>query len=317
MQPTVESLTPERISDLEAMLEADGLLAEDAKHRDYWLAILADPFRRNSDVLIARSGATVEGMVAIDRRPFGRGDDEGRSAFGWVARERRRQGIGTALRKGVNAHLAARGIPRQLAMLLGGWDDALPFLEANGFTKDSDNVIMGSVGKPYSYTPVEGVRCTVYAGGDPHLNDAIADVQNRAFASEPSYPVVTGELVQSLIGWENSWMVVAIEEATENVVGVVECTHSNVFLGIAVLRRYWGTGLAEWMGGLALDRYAEAGNTEPWTMVRTTNRASLAYLERMNWQQVGTLAFYVASTGSAGALDGRLDRVNSPTAVSS
>lgn len=317
MPPTVESLTPELIPNLRAMLEADGLLAEDAKHRDYWLTLLADPFRRNSDVLIARSGAAVEGMAAIDRRPFGRGNDEGRSAFGWVARERRRQGIGTALKKAVDAHLAARGIPRQFAMLLSGWDDALPFLEANGFTKDSDNVIMGSVGKPYSYKPVEGVRCTVYVGGDPHMNDAIADVQNRSFASEPSYPVVTGELVQSLIGWENSWMVLAIEEATGKVVGVVECTHSNVFLGIAVLRRYWGTGLAEWMGGLALDRYAEAGNTEPWTMVRTTNRASIAYLERMNWQQVGTLAFYAASTGASGEAVGRLDRMNSPTAVSS
>ena len=179
---------------------------------------------------------------------------------------------------------------------------------------------MGSVGKPYSYKPVEGVRCAVYAGGDPRLNDAIADVQNRAFASEPSYPIVTGELVQSLFGWENSWMVVATEEATGKVVGVVEATHSNVFLSIAVLRRYWGTGLADWMGGLALDRHAEAGNTEPWTMVRTTNRASLAYLGRMNWRQVGTCTFYAAPTGASGAarsVDDRLDRMNSPTAVSS
>jgi hypothetical protein len=80
MPPIVESLTLERLSDLKAMLGADGLLAEDAKHRDYWLALLANPFRRNSEVLIARSGATVEEMAAIDRRPFGRGEDESRMA---------------------------------------------------------------------------------------------------------------------------------------------------------------------------------------------------------------------------------------------
>lgn len=293
----VEPLSPERIPGIRDVLEADGALAEDAKFRSHWLAFLEDPFKANSEVLIARSGGQVQGFATATRPPGNR--DGSPACFYWVAGNKRRQGIGRALKEGMDTRLAARGFPQQMVSAKEDWDDVIPFLEATGFTKTGANAVMADVGDPYSYRPVDGISCDVYTGGDPKLNADIADLFNRAFASDPSVAPTTGDLVQSRIEDEDMWTMVATEDATGKVVGLMECTRTGFLFSIAVARSHWGTGLADYLGGRVLDHCRETGQTGLWSLVRPTNRASMAFHERMGWQRVSTSILYASPTGAA------------------
>lgn len=301
MPITVEPLTGDSLPAVVRLLETHGCLEEGAPNRGYWLAVTADPFRIHSDVLIGRVDGAVAGLALVMRRPFGAGAGGGRCVFGWVAPDRRRLGVGRALKAGVDHRLAALGVGQQVASLLPGVEGGRLFLEALGFTHLATDLVMGAVGKPYSYAPVPGLRAALYTGGDPSLDAAIAELLNRAFRSDPMIEPTTAAKVAHLMAVEKTWMMLAIEEGTEAVVGATECTDGTAFISIAVARRYWGKGVADWIAGLSLDRYRDAG-TSPWALVRAENQASIALMTRVNWEQIGTCAFY-ASPVSAGAAD--------------
>ena len=293
----VDTLTPDRLPAFRDLLEVGGMLAEESGFRDFWLDVLDAPFRRHLEFLIAGSEGEVHGFAAAARRP--QGPDGYRSVIGWVRRDRRRQGIGTALLKAMGPRLAARGIARQATSIDESWDGSRLFLEANGFEVDSVSYVIGYVGDPYMSAPVDGVRCFVYAGGDARLNDEVSDFHNRYLARESGVSVMTGELIEYLVTNEDAWMMVAADEASGSVVGLLLCSGGNFFSNIAVARRYWGTGLADWVGSLAIDHCLRTGNDSPWSFVRPTNRAPLALLERNNWRKLATRVFYIAPTSPA------------------
>jgi hypothetical protein len=209
----------------------------------------------------------------------------------------RRQGIGTRLKEAVDRHMAEAGMPLHYAMLYEGQEDALPFLEATGFREACKDIVIAWNGGDYSYTPVEGVHCREYRGGNPVLNAKIAEFQNKAFVRETMVPHLTADSIEGILTGDGHWMMVAVETATDEVVGVTECTDSTLFPSISVARRYWAKGLAEWIGGLSLDRYVAAGIEKPWTIARPENRASIAYLKRMNWHPVSHSITYASPTG--------------------
>src|SRR3546814_5640308 len=76
-------------------------------------------------------------------------------------------------------------VPLQYAFIHGELEDCVPFLEATGFTKICHDLRIGWDGSDYGYKPVDGVRCELYRGGDPVMNERVAAFQNRAFVREP------------------------------------------------------------------------------------------------------------------------------------
>ncbi|MBU0725303.1 MAG: hypothetical protein KJ904_00960 [Alphaproteobacteria bacterium] len=287
---------------LAARLDAEGLTKREGAVGLFWQTLLSDPYKQNSVIVVATEdagegageGRAVHGIGIGMRRPYGR--DSGRPVFYWVATEKRRQGIGAMLKQAIGKRLAAAGVPTQYGSLFNGQEDAIPFLTATGFQQICCDLIIGWNGGEYTYKPVEGVSCAIYRGGDPVLNEKIAAFQNKAFVRETMVPHLTGDSIEHILVNEKHWMMVATEDATGEVVGVTECSDTNIFPSISVARRYWASGLAEWIGGLSLDIYVAAGITDPWTIVRPVNRASLAYLARMNWHEKGTITSFGAPT---------------------
>lgn len=293
---TVEPYDDTHREPLRAQLSEAGLIGRPGDVDKFWSDLLAEPYRCNSHVLVARDDkGVVHGIILADGRPYGR--EGARHLMLWVAEGVRRRGIGSQLTAAVGKCLAEDGVPVMFIGIYDGFEDIVPFLEAQGFEPAGRDLRIAWGGGDYSYKPVDGVRCLEYRdGGDGELNERIATFQNRAFANEPLVPHMTGESIEYILAAQKRWMMVAIEEETGEVVGTTECTDSNLFPSIAVARRYWARGLAEWIGGLALDRYIEAGFTSPWTIARPENRASVAYLKRMNWHPVGACTHYAAST---------------------
>lgn len=293
---------------LAATLEADGILGTEKDIGKFWQNFLADPSRIHQAAIVALDRGKAAGVGLVMRRRFGK--QEGRFSMIWVSEAQRRRGIGRSLKQAIDEHLAGRGIPLHYAMLLPSQKkDAEPFLLACGFTPHHEDLIVAWNGGDYPYEPVPGVRTLLYRGGDPALDAQIAAFQNRMFRREPMVPELTAEEIDFLLTGAGHWMTVAIEEASGEIVGVAEGTDTSVFSSISVGRRYWGKGVAEWIGGQSLDRYVKAGITNPWTIVRPQNRASLAYLARMNWHEDGRAYTYASSSlssaglSSAGAAD--------------
>jgi len=284
---------------LRQQLDAAGILNRQDGVGYFWRQLIDEPYRRNSAVIVARQGEMIVGIGVVMCRAYGR--PEGRCSMIIVFEDWRRQGIGTRLKEAADRHMAEAGMPLHYAMLYEGQEDALPFLEATGFREVCKDIVIAWNGGDYSYTPVEGVHCREYRGGDPVLNAKIAEFQNKAFVRETMVPHLTADSIEGILSGDGHWMMVAVEVATDEVVGVTECTDNALFPSISVARRYWAKGLAEWIGGLSLDRYIAAGIDKPWTIARPENRASIAYLKRMNWHPVSHSITYASPTGAAPA----------------
>ena len=297
MTPVVlESYSKNHEARLRQQLDTAGLLGRQDGVGYFWRQLIEEPYRRNSAVIAARQGEMIVGIAVVMCRAYGR--PEGRCSMIIVFEEWRRRGIGTRLKEAVDRHMAEAGIPLHYTMLYEGQEDALPFLEAVGFREICKDIVIAWNGGDYSYTPVEGVLCREYRGGDPVLNAKIAEFQNKAFVRETIVPHLTADSIEGVLTGDGHWMMVAVETATEEIVAVTECTDSALFPSISVARRYWARGLAEWIGGLSLDRYIAAGIEKPWTIARPENRASIAYLKRMNWHPVSYSLTYASPTGA-------------------
>lgn len=278
----IEDFATRHISGLEQALGAEGLLDPETPFGKFWRATLDQPRARMTDFVVAvDADGAPQGAALLFRRLVGR--PAGRTSLIWVPVAQRRQGIGSRLKREMDKRLRGHGLTMHYGMLYQHSEEAEGFLAANGFTLCSNDLIIGWNGETYPKEPVAGLRCAIYRGGNEAMNQKIADFQNRAFIREPLVPLLTAEIIESILTEEGSWMMIATEEATGEIAGICECTDTPIFPSISIGRRYWASGLAEWIGGQCLDIYVAAGIERPWTIVRKSNHASINFLARMNW----------------------------------
>jgi len=301
----IEDFAPRHMAGLEQVLGAEGLLDPETPFGKFWRATLDRPLARATDFVVGvdEDGEPL-GAALLFRRLVGR--PAGRTSLIWVPTAQRRQGIGSRLKREMDARLHNHGLSMHYALLYHQSEEAQGFLAANGFTLYGNDLIITWNGGIYPKEPVEGLRCDIYRGGDRAMNQKIAEFQNRAFVREPMVPILTAEIVESILTEEGSWMMIATEEATGAIAGICECTDTPIFPSISIGRRYWASGLAEWIGGQCLDIYVAAGIERPWTIARKSNHASINFLARMNWHPDAESWAYCAAVPSAA--DYPLDR---------
>lgn len=278
----IEDFGTPHMAGLERALGADGLLDTETPFGKFWRATLDQPMARATDFVVAvdADGETL-GAALLFRRLVGR--PAGRTSLIWVPVARRRQGIGSRLKREMDRRLRGHGLGMHYALVYHRTEEAEGFLAANGFALCANDLIITWNGGTYPKEPVAGLRCDIYRGGDWAMNQKIADFQNRAFVREPMVPILTAEIIESILTEEGNWMMIATEEATGSIAGICECSDTPIFPSISIGRRYWASGLAEWIGGQCLDIYVAAGIERPWTIARKSNHASINFLARMNW----------------------------------
>ncbi|MFH1805616.1 MAG: GNAT family N-acetyltransferase [Pseudomonadota bacterium] len=261
---------------------------------DFWQSVITEPEKRMEVVLLAIQGDQAVGIGFANWRPYR--DEGSRSVVYLVPDDCQKKGVGTALKNGMDAAFRQRGLTHQVAMLSEKSIDTAGFFEKTGFAPEEDVVRLEWKGDLYSYKEVPGLTLHFYDHSclNDKVNDELAEFYNRAYANEGLCTRFTGEHIRRLITDDDAWMLYARDDATGQIAAYTECTNTPLFSGIAVLRPWWGTGLAEWIGGYTVDLYRERGFDSLWCIARRSNAASIRLQKRMGWHVTGPCPHYIA-----------------------
>lgn len=267
----------------------------ESPYHDFWQSVLAAPYKSLQVVLLALQGERAVGIGFANWRPYR--NEGSRSVVYLVADDFQKKGIGTALKNGMDAAFRQQGLTHQVAMLNDKSRDTAGFFEKTGFVPEEDVLRLEWNGDAYSYKEVPGLSLHLYDSTclDDRINDELADFYNRAYANEELCTLFTGEHIRRLISDDDIWMIYARDAATGQIAAYTEGTNTSLFSGIAVLRPWWGTGLAEWIGGYTVDLYRERGFDTLWCIARRSNAASIRLQKRMGWHVTGPCPHYIAT----------------------
>lgn len=250
-------------------------------------------------VVIGRAAGGADAMALVPRQPALGG--EGRSVSyvmpdlkGEVATE-----LVTAIDAVVAQELARRGISKQILFVTETTGYLRPVAEASPYVYHDDTVFMSWDGAPpCRERPVAGVELEFYEGGDALTDHAISELVIRSFAADPLFPALPPEFIAERTALGTVFYATAREQQSGHLVGVAEMTSYGMFERIAVARRHWGTGLADWLAAAMCNEMVRRGHKRLFSSVRSTNWASFALHERMGWKSDETAAVYVRDTGA-------------------
>lgn len=287
--------TPDRREDLIPGLAQFGY-GQDEAGDAYFDTILSGEGNPEETVFVVRDDAGSLGVAQIMYRPI----------FGGTVRlvnymmpqddEAKVVPFGRGLYAATSGELADRGIRRQAVLVRSEQKYVRKFVEACDFEIAMSHFTMGWKGDGQAVTvpPTDKVDFAVYEGGDEALNQEIARLWEWAFRRDPIEPSLTPDILEQMVRDSDGWFVVAREHGAGRVVGVSESGPGNFFSGIAVARSHWGTKVAEGLAAVTMNEFMARGHTSLHSMVRKTNRASIALHERMGWSLTGEGAIYVS-----------------------
>lgn len=296
MEIDVFPYTPDRRADVEPALAPFGYGQGDAGIDAYFETLLSAPAQDNPTTFVALDAAGGFGMASILERPM----------LGGAARmmlylmpqddAEKVEPFGRALYEVSAAALAARGIKRQGILVRDEQHLVRKFVTASGFEEIMVHYTMGweGDGTPVAVPDIEDVTLTVYEGGNPALNEGIATLWAWAFGRDPIEPVLTPPVLEAIVHEQDGWFVIAQETGSERVIGLSESGPGSFFSGIAVARSHWGTKVAEGLAAVTMNEFMTRGHNKLHSMVRKTNRASVALHERMGWSITGEGVIYIS-----------------------
>lgn len=296
MTPDVFRYTPDRRNDLLPGLAQFGYGQGDAATDAYYDAVLNGEGNPEEAVFVVRDKAGSLGMAQIMYRPI----------FGGTVRlvnylmpqddEAKVVPFGRALYEATMDLLVGTGIRRQAALARSDQKFVRKFVEACGFEIAMSHYTMGwkDDGSGVPEPAAEGVEFVIYRGGDAARNDEVAALWQWAFRRDPIEPVLTPDVLEISARDLDIWFVLALETKSGRLVGLSEAGPGSFFSGIAVARSHWGTKVAEGLSAATMEAFVERGHTEIHSMVRKTNRASVALHERMGWSIMGEGDIYVS-----------------------
>ncbi len=294
---TVSQYDPATMHDmLYRMLDGWGVTRPESPHYNFWQSVLENPSMQLAVLVIAIRENQCIGVGFANWRPYF--SDDCRNVVFMVDDDYRRQGVGKALKQGMDEAFREHGLTRQVIALLPENMNIVPFLASCGFIEDESlrTLRFSWDGASYSYQSVPGISLHRFDRKhlDREIAEQLAEFYNRAYANELMHTCLTGNQIMNLAETDDMWLLYARDEATGRIVAYTECSNSPMFSGVAVLRPWWGTGLAEWISGYAMDLYREMGFSELWSIARTQNTASIRLQKRMGWYENGQCLHYIA-----------------------
>lgn len=286
MDMDVFRYTPDRRADLEPGLAQFGMGKDMPGADDYFNSLLTDPDNRDHAVFVARDSAGSLGMANLMRRPMFGG--AGRMAVFFMPQDDEAKVIpfGQALLDAVVAYGHEHAITRIGISVRDDQHLVQKFLDSTDMTSVTEHHAMAWEGEAIAIDvkQTEGVSLEVYEGGSPQINVSIATLWEWAFRRDPLLPGLTPETIEDSVARDGIWFVIARTEDDGRVVGISEAGPGSFFSGIAVARSHWGTNLAEGLAAATMNEFIIRGQTSLHSMVRKTNRASVALHERMDWK---------------------------------
>lgn len=294
--------TPERREDLIPGLAQFGYGQDDAGDV-YFDAILSGEGNPEETVFVVRDDAGSLGMAQIMYRPICGGTARLVNYLMPQDDETKVVPFGRALFEATSRALTRQGFQRQAALARSDQKYVRKFVEACGFEVVMSHHTMGWEGDStgVAVPPAVGVAFVIYQGGDAARNDEIVALWQWAFRRDPIQPVLTTEVLETSVCDFGVWFVLALDTESGRVVGVSEAGPGNFFSGIAVARSHWGTKVAEGLSAATMNEFIARGHTALHSMVRKTNRASIALHERMGWSITGEGEIYISPPADAKA----------------
>ncbi|OSQ42496.1 GNAT family N-acetyltransferase [Thalassospira sp. MCCC 1A01428] len=262
---------------------------------EFWQSVIAAPHKSMEVVLLAVKDDQAKGVAFANWRPYR--NENARSVVYLVSNDCQKKGIGTALKNGMDVAFRKRGLTHQVALLNEISLPATGFFKKTGFVAEDDMVQLAWDGDDYSYKEVPGLSFHLYDASclDDKIDDELANFYNRAYANEQLGVAFTGAKIRRLITSDDVWMVYARDDASGQIAAYTEGTRTSLFSGVAVLRPWWGTGLAQWIIGYTMDLYRERGFDALWSITRRRNAASIRLQKRLGWHIVGPYPLYIAT----------------------
>lgn len=288
--------SPDRREDVAPGLAQFGYGQDEAGIDAYFDGLLDGTHNPDEAVFVVRDDAGSLGMAQIIDRPMCGGAARMINYLMPQDDEAKVVPFGRSLHEAIAPVLAERGIHRQAVMVRSDQHLLTKFVQACGFEITMSHHTMGWEGDGTRVTcpTVDDVTFSVYEGGDAALNEGIARLWEWAFRRDPVEPVLTPDVLETTVRDHDGWFVVAQENGTGRVVGISESGPGNFFSGIAVARSHWGTKVAEGLAAHTMNAFMDRGHNALHSMVRKTNRASLALHERMGWSITGEGNIYAS-----------------------
>lgn len=275
-----------------------GMGQGDAATDSYFETVLTDPDHSHHAVFVARDGAGSLGMTSIMRRPIFAG--AGRMVVLLMPQDDEAKAVpfGQAMWNHVVEFGNENGISRFGVSVRDEQRLVQAFLDSSDLSPLQEHHAMGWSGEPVplAVAQADGVSLEIYEGGDVQTNEGIATLWEWAFRRDTLLPVLTPEVLEESVARDKIWFAVARDTGNRRVVGVSEAGPGNFFSGIAVARSHWGTRVAEGLAAMTMNAFFTRGYTSLFSMVRKTNRASVALHERMNWKVTGSGTIYATPT---------------------
>jgi hypothetical protein len=169
---------------------------------------------------------------------------------------------------------------------------AAPLLEAAGFVRHSNQVVMEWSSEPVAVVDPSPAHLRRYAGGDREIDRAIVDLQNRSYRPSRLMPQAD---VESL--WD-PWPGLDVREFllawdSDRLVGFTDwcVTGDGVFISnMAVARSHWGTRISSAIGTRTMQLLFELGHRKIETVVFSNNAASMRLHLKLGWKVERELA---------------------------
>lgn len=292
--------SPARRGDVEPGMAQFGMGQGDAATDSYFETVLTDPDHSHHAVFVARDGAGSLGIASIMRRPIFAG--AGRMVVLLMPQDDESKAVpfGQAMWNRIVAFGNENRISRFGVSVRDEQRLVQAFLDSSDLAPLQEHHTMGWSGEPVplAVTQADGVSLEIYEGGDVQTNEGIATLWEWAFRRDTLLPVLTPEVLEEFAAREKVWFAVARDTGSGRVIGVSEAGPGSFFSGIAVARSHWGTTVAEGLAAATMNEFFNRGHTSLFSMVRKTNRASVALHERMNWKITGSGTIYATSESS-------------------
>jgi GNAT superfamily N-acetyltransferase len=294
---TAAEYDPSRMkSQLLVMLDRWGVTNPESPHYGFWQSILDTPENMLETMVLAFDRGQVVGLSFANWRPYIQ--DGFRNVNYMIDDDQPEQAVGTVLKQKTDEIFRQKGLTGQISILSPEMAEKYGFIKDIGFREWTDQHVVRMVwdGADYSYEPVPGLSLHEYSRDNftPGLDQKLADFYNRVFANEAVCTTFHAKDFRRMIESDDMWMVYALDDATGEIAAYTECTQSSLFSAIAVLRPYWGKGVAEWIGGHTVDLYRHKGFTYLWSIVRSRNHASIRLHERMGWHKDGFCEHFIS-----------------------
>lgn len=248
------------------------LATEGSPLRRFWFDLLDRPQSSEGPFLIATKDDRLIGVALVIPRPVG--PRYGRMVF-YVSRPDEENVAYDVLLPAVDRLLRDCGIADQYISLPAETvgDDSVV---SRGFVLDTR---LAGFTIPTAATPrpsIPGIEVSDYDGTDRDLNAQVADLCNHALRGDGVWSPLGGAGLQEIITLPETAWLVAVDEQTGQALGAAEIVPvQSLYNLIAVKRSHWGTGLADYLVFLGLERLRAEGLDLAFTLVRPNNAASI------------------------------------------